>query len=136
MAFWLKMIGAADDPLDDRWVESNPDLLRRVRSPWRPAGIKRGDKLVYYAATQQCVFAIARSKGDGEESEEIPEQGEERWPWVLEVQVGLAIPTLRQSPHWGVLGVASSSVRQQSYIEITAAQYRLAWEAITASTKP
>jgi hypothetical protein len=135
MAYWLKMVGAADDPLENRWVEANPELLREVRSPWRPSGIRHDDKLVYYAAGEQCLFAIARATEDGEEAQEVDQAGQERWPWPLHAQVALAIPTLQQSPHWGVLGISSSSVQQKSYIEITANQYRKAWDAITAKTK-
>jgi len=130
------MIGAADDPLDNRWIETNPELLREVRSPWRPSGIKHNDRLVYYAAGDRCLFAIARATENGEQCQEVHKKGEERWPWLLHVQVSLAIPTLKQAPHWRALGIASSSVQQKSYIEITADQYRLAWEAIIAKTKP
>jgi len=134
--YWLKMVGAANDRLADNWIEANPELLREVRSPWRPSGIKRNDILVYYAAGEQCLFAIARATENGEECVEEPKRGEERWPWVLHSHVRLAIPTLKLSPHWGVLGLASSSVQQSSYIEISAPQYRLAWEAIVERTKP
>lgn len=134
--YWLKMVGAADDPLDNRWIEANPELLREVRSPWRPSGIKKNDILVYYAAGEQRLFAIARSTEDGEGCQEVHKAGEERWPWLLHVQVGLAVPTLRQAPHWEVLGIKSTSVQQQSYIEIGTHHYRLAWEAITGKTKP
>lgn len=107
-----------------------------MRSPWRPSGIKRNDRLVYYAAGEQCLFATACSTEDGEQCQEVSEEGEEHWPWLLLVQVSLAVPTLKQAPHWGVLGIQSSSVQQKSYIEISADQYRLAWEAITDKTKP
>ena len=134
--YWLKMVSAGDDPLDNRWIETNPELLREVRSPWRPSGIKQSDVLVYYAAGDRCIFAIARATMDGEACTEEPKKGEERWPWLLPVQVRLAIPTLRQAPKWDVLGIASSSVQQKSYIEISRDQYRLAWEAIVAQSKP
>ena len=134
--YWLKMVGAADDPLDNRWIESNPELLREVRSPWRPVGIKQSDLLVYYAAVDQCLFALARATMDGESCVEVPKQGEERWPWLLPVQVRLAIPTLKQAPKWDVLGIKSSSVQQKSYIEISGNQYATAWEAIVQRSKP
>ena len=87
MAYWLKMVGAADDPMDNRWIDAEPELLREVRSPWRPSGIKRNDMLVYYAAGQQCLFAIARSTEDGAECLEVHATGQDRWPWLLHVQV-------------------------------------------------
>jgi hypothetical protein len=133
---WLKMVGADDDRLDNNWLVTNPELLREVRSHRRPSGIKRNDILVYYAAGFQCLFAIARATDNGEDAQEIHKVGEERWPWVLPLQVRLAIPTLKQAPHWSALGIASSSVQQQSYIEIAAEQYRKAWNTIVDKTRP
>jgi hypothetical protein len=46
-SYWLKMVGTARDPLANNWIETKPELLRKVRSPWRPSGIKRNDILVY-----------------------------------------------------------------------------------------
>ena len=135
-SYWLKMVGAARDPLANNWLETQPELLREVRSPWRPSGIKRNDILVYYAAGAQCLFAIARSTEDGDGVVEVPKKGEEDWPYLLHVQVRLAIPTLKQAPKWNVLGIPSASVQQQSYIEISREHYRLAWEAIVERTKP
>lgn len=135
-SYWLKMVGAARDPLANNWIETNPELLREVRSPWRPSGIKHNDILIYYAAGDQRLFAIARSTEDGDQVTEVPKKGEEDWPYLLHVQVHLAIPTLKQAPKWDVLGIPSSSVQQKSYIEITREHYRLAWEAIVERTKP
>lgn len=134
--YWLKMVGAADDPLDNDWLATNPELLREVRTPRRPSGIKRGDVLVYYAAGAQKLFAIVRSTDDGEDAQEVPKAGEERWPWVLRVQARLVIPTVAQGPDWRALGIESSSIQQQSYIEISSEQYGKAWTAITERTRP
>ncbi len=135
MKCWLKMVGAADWPLDNEWIEQRPELLREVRSPWRPSGIKRDDKLVYYAAVHQRLFAIARAEEDGEEAQETSGPGEERWPWLLHARVQLAIPRIQQAPDWSALGISRSSIQQKSYIEISADQYRKAWNAITEKTR-
>jgi hypothetical protein len=134
--YWLKMVGADDDRLDNNWLVTNPELLSEVRTHRRPSGIKRGDILVYYAAGDQCLFAIARVTCDGEDAQEVHKAGEERWPWVLPLQVRLAVPTLKQAPHWNALGIDSSSVQQQSYIELSAQEYRKAWDALTDKTRP
>lgn len=57
--YFLKMVGAADMPLEDRWVEQRPDLLYGVRTPRQPRAIKSGDLLVYYAAGAQKLIAIS-----------------------------------------------------------------------------
>jgi hypothetical protein len=135
-SYWLKMVGAADDPVSDRWIEESPELLRGVRAPWQPSGIARDDYLVYYSAGSQKLFAIARAKGAGDEVQMVPAPGESRWPYLLEVQVLLAIPQLALSPDWGVLGIPSTTVMQKSYVEITADRYRIAHQVIVERTQP
>jgi hypothetical protein len=130
------MIGAADCPLADRWVEERPELLSGVRTPQQPSGIGLGDRLVYYSAGSQKLFAIARTSQAGENVPMVPGPGEERWPYLIPVQVQLAIPTLRQAPHWGALGMPSTTVQQKSYVELNDDQYRRAWEAIVERTRP
>jgi hypothetical protein len=134
--YWLKMIGAADWPLDDAWLEKWPYLLRGVRTPRRPSGIRADDWLVYYSAVSQKLFAIARVSQDGDNVPIVPGPREERWPYLLPVQVLLAIPQLVQAPHWRVLEMPSTTVQQKSYVELNDDQYRRAWEAIVERTQP
>lgn len=135
MQYWLKMIGASDWPLADKWVEDRPELLSRVRTPQTPRSIKRGDMLVYYSAVTQKLFAISRSTMDGETAQMELEAGEERWPYVLHVQVLLLIPRLTLAPEWTVLGLPVTTVQQRSYAEITRTSYRTAWKAIVHRTQ-
>jgi hypothetical protein len=130
--FWLKMTDAVDDRLDPRWLQTNPELLTQVRSSRRPSGIQRDDLLVYYASSVQKIYAIARMTESGEDVQEDHKPGEERWPWLMHVQVKLAVPDLRMAPSWSVMGIDPHSVTQQPYIEISRAQYRLACEAISS----
>jgi hypothetical protein len=132
---WLKMVGAADYPIEDRWIDQRADLLRGVRTPRQPRSIRRGDYLVYYSAGSQKLFAIARVSQDGENVSIHAAPGEGRWPYLIPVQVLLAIPQLALAPHWSVLGLESTSVMQKSYIEIAEASYKLAWDAIVDRTR-
>jgi hypothetical protein len=125
-SYWLKMVGASDYQLEDHWIEQRPELLRGIRAPWQPSGIKRGDYLVYYSAGTQKLFAIARAKENGAEAAVVPERGEERWPYRLEVQMLLAIPQLLLAPDWSALGLPSTTVMQKSYVEITAEKFEIA----------
>jgi hypothetical protein len=133
-SYWLKMIGAADREVGDRWIEARPNLLHEVRFPKRPSGIKRGDVLVYYAAGDQKLFSIVRAKHDGSECGFGGPEDEARWPHVMEVQTLLAIPQLALAPHWSVLGLPSSTVSQQSHVQINQKQYRTAQAAIAERT--
>ena len=132
--YWLKMIGAADREVGDRWIEARPKLLSEVRFPKRPSGVRRGDYLVYYAAGDQKLFAIARAKGDGADASMSGPKDERRWPFVLEVQLLLAIPQLALAPHWKVLGLPSTTVTQMSHVGITHGQYRIAHAAMVERT--
>jgi hypothetical protein len=133
-SYWLKMVGAADNPLEDHWIEQRPQLLRGVRAPWQPSGIKRGDCLVYYSAGTQKLFAIARAKGDGADAPIVGGPGEERWPYLLDVQMLLVIPQLALAPGWSVLSLPSTTVMQKSYVEITAEKYEVAHSAMIERT--
>jgi hypothetical protein len=134
--YWLKTIGAADWPLADHWLEERPDLLGGVRMPTQPTGIRSGDRLVYYSALSQKIFAIARAAQDGDNVPLAPGPGEERWPYLVPVQVLLAIPTLALAPSWDVLRLPGAKMRQHSYVEISEGTYALGWEAIVARTRP
>jgi hypothetical protein len=135
-SYWLKMVGAARDPIADRWIEQSPELLRGVRAPYQPSGIRRDDYLVYYAAGEQKLFAIARATESGDSVSIEPAPGETDWPYLLRTQILLAIPQLALAPHWRVLDIPSASVQQKSYIQITADHYRLAHDAIVQRTRP
>lgn len=128
--YFLKMIGAADRDLDDRWIESRPELLKQFRTPKQPSSIKRGDIFVYYSAGTQKLFAIARSKINGSDAGMELEKDEERWPYVVPVQVIIAIPQLAFAPHWQVLDLPSSKVQQRSYVTISRESYLKAHAAM------
>jgi hypothetical protein len=132
--YWLKMVGASDYQLEDRWIEQRPELLRGIRAPRQPSGIKRGDHLVYYSAGTQKLFAIARARQNGADAAIVPGRGEKRWPYLLEVQMLLVIPQLALAPDWSVLQLPSSTVMQKSYVEITVEKYETARKAMFERT--
>jgi hypothetical protein len=134
-SYFLKMVGAADWPLEDRWIDQRSDLLYGVRTPRQPQSIRSGDVLVYYAAGAQKLFAIARATQDGDNIPLTATVGEGRWPYRIPVQMWLAIPALTLAPSWELLGLPSGTVQQKSYVQINAEQYRAAFEAIVARAR-
>jgi hypothetical protein len=133
-SYWLKMVGASDYRLEDHWIEQRPELLRGIRAPRQPSGINRGDRLVYYSAGTQKLFAIARAKENGSDAAVVPGRGEDRWPYLLEVQLLLIIPQLALAPDWTVLDLPSTTVTQKSYVEITPEKYEIAHRAMFERT--
>jgi len=135
-SYFLKMVGAADWPLEDRWMEQRPDLLYGVRTPKQPQAIKSGDLLVYYAAGAQKLFAIAKASQNGDNVPMEASPGEARWPFRIPVQMYLAIPTLALAPSWSVLELPSGTVQQKSYVQLNEQRYQAAYEAIVARARP
>jgi hypothetical protein len=132
--YWLKMIGAADKEVGDHWIAAHPKLLTEVRFPKRPQQIENGDYLVYYATGHKKPIAITRAKRAGAKVDEVPAKGEDRWPWLLDVQCLLAIPDLRFAPDWSVLDIPSDAVKQKPYIPLTHEQYGIAHAAMVERT--
>jgi hypothetical protein len=134
--YWLKTIGSTRWPLDDDWIVSRPELLTGVRAPQQPSGIRSGDRLVYYSAVSKRIFAIARASQDGDNVAMAPGPGEDQWPFLLPVQLLLAIPTLKLAPSWDVLDISDATISQKSYVEIDEATYAAGWQAIVDRTSP
>lgn len=134
--YFLKPIGSSDWLLDDDWITARPELLKEVRSPKLPSAIGRGDFLVLYATGKKQIFAIARSKIDGAEAEIRANAEEARWPYVIPIQILLAVPQLPLAPDWSVMGIKPQTIMRKPYIEITRTSYEAAWEALTSRTKP
>lgn len=134
MKFWLKSIGAADHTLSKDWLDERYDLLDRIRfaKNKRPSGVSRHDRLVLYAAGWECFYGV--SIVTSVEPEE--DLGEERWPWVLDVKTPLVVPRLDQAPKLEQMDVATTSVRQQSHIQINEEQFGKAVAALAALVDP
>src|SRR3954467_1627139 len=110
---WLKPVGTGDAPLEDRWLEHRSDLLRHVRFPQQPSGIRSGDLLVYYAAGKQRLFAVARASQNGSDASFEMVDNKARWPYKLSVQVFVLIPDLRLAPSFDVLDIPPHSISQK-----------------------
>lgn len=133
---WLKMIGASDNRLDNEWLKDRYDLAEIVRFPKnkRPSGISYGDRLVLYAAGWERIYGVAIVQSDEPRFE--PRSEEERWPWVLDVMTPVAVPRLDAAPTLQDLGVASTSVRQQSHIHLANTEYERAIELLLRPVNP
>jgi hypothetical protein len=57
--YWLKSLGTAEENLDQLWVGPHDDVLEAFACPKdRRPGFAKGDRVVYYAAGWQKIFAI------------------------------------------------------------------------------
>jgi hypothetical protein len=126
---WLAAVGSSADPLPDRWLEERPGLLRLwpVLGGREPSGIRRGELLLYYAATHQKLIAVARASENF-----VPGSPE------LAVQVLLAIPTIGLSPDcdWQALQMPSKAIAGWRAIRLEDDAYSTAWDAIVRRTRP
>lgn len=74
MAYWLKLIGTIDDPIDEY------GLLYVWYSARGYDYIVDGDKIILYATLTGMVFASAKVISDPEDS------GNERWPFSVDIE--------------------------------------------------
>ena len=132
-AAWLKTLGGQGRPLDASWIEAGPERLRVTWFPRRPR-MAQGDRLVYYAAGWQSVFAVGEVASDGPVPEPSP-SNPRRWPWAVHVRLHLCVPDLTFAPPLLSIGVLPRSLSQHSHIRMTEEQYRRAVEAIADTAR-
>src|SRR4051812_39894720 len=76
---WLQPVGTVDEPLDHDWRHVNTQLLEAVWSTPRPANLRVGDIIVYYASGWQRAVGIV-------EVIDEPSGGEGgRWQWIVAI---------------------------------------------------
>lgn len=127
---WVKIVGSADDPLKPEWLDEREGLLHSVWFPKHPRSIRRGDLLVYYAATHGRFPAVVEVVSD--EVHARPATYSERWPWYMQVRARLVIPHLDEAPTVGDVGLDPLRLRRQSHILLTDDE----WERFRAAYLP
>lgn len=130
---WLKAIGHARGPLPEAWLtgERAATRLSRTGFPRRPR-IASGDRLVLYASVWRRVFGVVEVVGEPTDAPPPGGARSARWPWWVAIEPLVVVPHLDNAPPVEAIGVAARSMRQQSHIRLTAAQYELAVEAIAS----
>lgn len=113
---WLKSVGSSSDPLEDDWPEKRPYLLDSVWFPKHPRSIRRGDLLVYYAASRGMLPAVVEVLSDEVHEDYDHPRYSERWPWRMTVKPLLLVPRLPDAPPLSAIGVDPLRVRRQSHI--------------------
>ncbi len=114
---WVKTVGSVDDPLSQDWLGEREGLLEQVWFPKHPRSIRRGDLLVYYAATRGRFPAVVEVTSD--EVHTRPDDHSERWPWYMQVRPRLVIPYLDLAPNLADMGLDPRRLRRQSHILLT-----------------
>jgi hypothetical protein len=110
----VKVVGSADDPLKLRWLAEREGLLRSVWFPKHPRSIRRGDLLVYYAATHGRFPAVVEVLSDEVHARSATDP--ERWPWYMDVRARLVIPRVDEAPALSDVGLDPLRLRRQSHI--------------------
>src|SRR5687768_16074717 len=91
---WLKLVGATDRPMPDRWLDGRKDLQDEVGFNKR-AGVEIADELVMYAIPQGRIIGIAEVVSHPIKG---AKDGEERWPWRSKIRWKLAIADYERCP--------------------------------------
>lgn len=138
--YWLKMLYYDERDLhrwweDMSWVSDVHRYRKGDGTPLLRPSYRTGDLLVLYLVGRACpaiaevdrepVFDPGRVERDSNRSDA------DRWGWLTEVRViHKHVGGLRGAPDLDQLGIRPSSVRQHGHIEISAATYARALEAI------
>jgi len=119
MAYWLKLIGTRDEPVDDY----------RLLYVWYSAHefdyIVDGDKIVLYATGRGMVFASADVVSDPEDS------GNERWPFSVNIQYRQGPLLIADGVHVNDIADANHSslvqeLQHQSFVQISEDEFNRA----------
>ena len=133
MAIWLKLVGATDAPMPDRWLDGRADLADEVGFTKR-AGVEIGEELVMYAIPQGKIIGIAEVVSHPIKGRK---DGEERWPWRSKIRWTVAIADYDRCPSLADIEDPSGrklsvSVRRQSHITLTWEEYTQAKDMLAA----
>jgi hypothetical protein len=137
MTTWLKLVGAVDFPMPDRWLDGRKDLLDEVGFTKR-ASLEIGDELVMYAIPQRRIVGIAEVQSHPIKGTKT---GEERWPWRSKIRWKIAIADYDRCPELADIEEPggrelSKSVRRQSHIGLKWGEYERAKAALEAAFDP
>lgn len=127
MQVFLKAHGTGAAPWPERWLESEggPRRMRRTSFPRRPR-MAPGDRLVLYASGWRVVFGISEVVGEPVSTG----VASDRWPWSVEVEPLLLVPSLADAPPVEAIGVMPRSMSQHSHIRLEERHLERAVEAL------
>jgi EVE domain len=134
MQYWLKALGTSENHLRQKWltVRAHRDALEGFACPKdRRPSFGRGDRVVYYAAGWQKIFAVVEVTKEAVDDPDWKSWQGDRWTWVVKVQPLLVVPDLKFAPHVGMAAVNTLSLRNKSHIKLSPEQF---WHALMSIT--
>jgi hypothetical protein len=129
---FLKAHGTGEHPLPERWLEDErgPRRLRRTGFPRRPRMVP-GDRLILYASGWRVIFGISEVASEPLRPADAPQ----RWPWAVDLEPLVVVPSLADAPPVEAIGVPPRSMSQHSHIRLEARHLDLAAEALAATAR-
>jgi hypothetical protein len=124
VAYWIKVTGTGEHPfIDDDWRPRRDRWAREQGGgsffPRRPS-IRRGDRLVLYAAGSAAAFGEGRLFAIEEVVSDEPEpSGHPRWTWKVYTRELSSVPLLSHGPTLGEIAVSARSLGRHSHIRLT-----------------
>jgi hypothetical protein len=110
--YWFKSVGAADWPMDADWFDQTPNETEIIHYAKKPASVRVGDPLLYYAAVHQKIFGVV----DVFTKPELDPQ-RERWPWFSQVRPKVIIKTLERAPSLDILAHMDSDKDWHQFVQ-------------------
>lgn len=156
MEFWIKSVGAARAPLEDRWLReertqggglaASPRLAERVHFPHnkRPVGISVGDHFLLYGVTRlggriigAGIFRSPFYEDDGTDEPGLRSKEDiAAWPWRIDVEMLLSLWHAHHGPTIEAVGIPPTTMRRRSHLRLSEEQYLDGVEALAAVARP
>lgn len=129
MDIFLKGHGTGEHSLPERWIEAERGLrmLRRTGFPRRPR-MAPGDRLILYAAGWRVIFGVSEVVAEPA----MTGDAGDRWPWTVDIEPLLLVPSLADAPPVEAIGVAPRSMSQHSHIRLEPRHLDRAADALAA----
>lgn len=134
MNYWLKLIGSSDKPITEHpFYGKYEEEYIGFRKQGQP-GIKMGDHIFLYApGGSKSIFALAEAMSQPEHDNNCNLQEVGSCPWKLRIRYLMNLPVA-----YGVCiddinsenRILGRSIRQQSHIKLSQAEYKLAYEKL------
>jgi hypothetical protein len=131
VTFWVKSLGTSTDRVPSAGLASISWITDDIGFPVDPA-VRPGDRLVLYASGHGVIFGVVEVN--------LPPSLDNRarpWSYRVPVRPRLVLDELDRCPELAVVSDGSrdvrKSIRQQSHIRISEAEYLAATQALLAA---
>lgn len=135
--YWIKAVGFAKNQLPYEWKERHR-LTEAVMFKKKPGSVRKGDRIVYYAAGTGLIFAEGEVTSFAYHApHRLPDLPD--FPWFVDVRLDIAPPNIKNGAPLQAVSVGDRSVsalmRRRSHMRLSEQEYLAAVDALGADSE-